>query len=72
MARLEELGAIVEMDDEGNVSSVRLTGFRYTDEVIEQLAELKDVKTIDLRDTRITATGLARLRTLLPETQINP
>ena len=72
VAHLEQLGATVETDDEGQVTSVRLSGSRYTDAVVEQLAKLKDVQTMDVRNTRITAAGLARLRRLLPNTRINP
>lgn len=68
--RLAELGAEVEVDDEGEVQVVRFSGHQYNDSIIHHLSQLQTVPTIDLREAAITKMGLERLRTLLPEVAI--
>ena len=68
--RLEELGASVEVDDEGQIRVIRFSGDCYDDSVIEKLSQISGAALIDIRTTKITASGAARLRQLLPDTII--
>jgi hypothetical protein len=70
--QLQKRGAIVYTDDEGQVRSIRLIGRIYTAAVIDQLAKLNGVKVLDVSGTRITPAGVARKRSLMPETKIEP
>lgn len=70
LRQLKKRGAIVQTDDQGQVRSIRLIGQVYTDAVVDQLTELKGVKVIDVSGTLITPEGVARMRTLMPETKI--
>jgi hypothetical protein len=69
--RLAELGAEVEVDDEGQATSVRFSGRKYDDSIIDRLAELSSVPVIDIRDTAITDAGAKRLQQLLPYVTIH-
>ena len=69
--QLAELGAEVEVDDEGQVTSVRLFGAKYDDSTIDRLIELSTVSVIDIRDTAITESGANRLRRSLPHVTIH-
>ena len=66
----EELGASVEVDDEGQIRVIRFSGDCYDDSVIEKLSQISGAALIDIRTTKITASGAARLRQLLPDTII--
>ncbi len=68
--RLAQLGAEVEVDDEGVVQVIRFAGKQYDDSTVNHLAKLVDVRVIDLRETAITKAGLERLRALLPSVTI--
>ncbi|MSR59828.1 MAG: hypothetical protein EXS05_19690 [Planctomycetaceae bacterium] len=63
-------GAIVQTDDEDQIRSIQLVGRIYTDVVIDHLAKLKGIRVIDVRGALITPAGVARMRRLMPETQI--
>ena len=67
---LEQLGVAVETDDEGEVTRVVFNGSAYNDRSIPGIAKLKDVPTIDVRNTSISQEGADRLRLLLPDAQI--
>ena len=41
-----------------------------TDAVVESLAELKNLRVLDLRATRLTPDGVERLRKALPDCEI--
>ena len=69
--RLAKLGAIVEVDDEGQVQVIHFSGRIYGDSIIRHLVKLADVPVIDLRDTAISKVGVARLRRLLPNVTIH-
>lgn len=64
--RLADLGVTVDTDDEGEVTRVQFNSFAYTDQAITEIAKLKDVPIIDIRNTRITKKGADQLRALLP------
>lgn len=66
---LAEFGVEFDTDTSGEVTRVRLSGEDYNDRTVEKLAELC-VALLDVRDTKITAVGVARLQMLLPMTQI--
>ncbi|MBI1310284.1 hypothetical protein GC176_03175 [bacterium] len=68
--RLSQLGADVELDDCGEVKSIRFRGAIYNDSVIEQLAALDEVPVIDIRNTVISDQGAARLMQLLPHATV--
>ena len=68
--RLAELGAEVEVDNEGQVTTVRFSGQKYDDSIIDQLFELSTVSVIDIRDTAITDAGAKRLRQSLPRVTV--
>lgn len=70
LRRLAELGAIVETDDEGEVARIQFAGAAYDDWSVPQLAELKGVAVIDIRNTSITPSGADRLRALLPDVTV--
>lgn len=63
--QLTKRGAVVQTDDEGQVLSIQLIGRTYTDAVIDQVARLSGIT-----GTLITPAGAARLRRLMPETQV--
>src|SRR5579862_4413568 len=43
---LKTRGATVRVDNDGQVRAIRLTGPKYTDSAITQLAKLKDIEVI--------------------------
>lgn len=63
---LWDRGAEVEMDEQGEVVLLRLFGPAYTDAAILYLAMLRDLATLDLRETQLTPEGVGRLRKQLP------
>lgn len=67
---LAALGTFIDTDARGEVLAVRLEGDAYDDSAIDKLATIRDVESIDIRKTRITAVGAAKLRELLPEVRI--
>lgn len=67
---LAALGTFIDTDARGEVVAVRLEGDAYDDSAIDKLATIRDVESIDIRKTRITAVGAAKLRELLPEVRI--
>ncbi len=69
-ARLAQLGAEIEMDDEGEVRLIRFSGDQYNDSIVELLAKLVDVEVLDVRETCLTMEGVKALRELLPTTTI--
>src|SRR5262245_8986474 len=70
LCRLAELGAIVETDDEGEVTRIQFHGPNYNDDSVAALANLKGIPIIDIRDTSITPEGADQLRALLPDAVI--
>lgn len=68
--RLAELGVEVEVDGEGQVQAIRFSGPRYNDAAVDQLGKLIGMPKIDIRNTAITLRGAARLRRMLPDSQI--
>ena len=69
--RLAELGAEMEIDDEGQVQVIHFSGKQYDDSIIHHLVKLAAVPVIDIRDTAITRAGVDRLRKLLPSVTIH-
>lgn len=67
LSQLSRLGVQVETDDQGEITRVQFNGSKYDDHAIRQIAKLKDVPLIDIRNTGITAQGADRLRGLLPD-----
>ncbi len=67
---LEELGAAVEVNDEGQVRCIRLDGLKYDDGIILQLSRITGVETLDISRTAISPQGAIRLKKLMPETTI--
>jgi hypothetical protein len=63
-------GASIETEENGQVTSIRLTGDAYDDFSIRHLAKITGVQTLDIRDTKITAAGASKLRSLLPSVLI--
>lgn len=68
--RLADLGVLIETDDQGNITVAELHGPRFNDTAIPTLAMLKDVPRIKLNKTGFTEQGVERLRSQLPETDI--
>ncbi len=68
--RLAERGVYAETDDEGEVVLLQFTGKKYDDRTVTQLAKLKGVPAIDIRNTAITISGATKLRSLLPDATI--
>src|SRR4051812_30806156 len=66
VAAIEKLGGTVERDHtpSRHVVSVRLLGDGITDEALEQVKKLADLRELDLAGTRITNDGLAQLKGL--------
>jgi hypothetical protein len=69
--RLAELGAEVEVDNEGQVTIVRFSGPTYNDSIVDRLIGLSSVSVIDIRDTAITDAGAKRLQRLLPNVTVH-
>lgn len=70
LQRLSELGVQLETDDEGEVTWIQLNGAAYNDRTVSEIAKLKGIPIIDIRNTEITHEGADRLRTLLPDAAI--
>lgn len=68
--RLEKLGAFASFDVEGEVRTLRLVGDVYTNKSIDWLATITGLEMLDVRDTKITASGAAKLRLMMPKTKI--
>ncbi len=45
---------------------------QLTDESIDELAKMQGLRTLGVRNTRISPAGFQRLKTLLPNTEIMP
>lgn len=71
MKILERLGADVEQDDNGRVSSVRLHGARVTDDEIESIKGLASLQKLYLKSTRITDIGVEHLAELSQLNELN-
>ena len=70
LARLADLGAEVETDDEGQVRLIRFTGKQYDDSTVEMLAKLTGIDVLDVRETSLTTAGIRELQELLPATKV--
>ena len=70
LRRLEELGVLIESDQDGEVTRVQLTGSLYNDEMIPKLVKLNGVPVIDVRHADISPSGVNTLRSLLPDSII--
>ena len=70
VGQLADRGAFVTADDDGQVRSIRFSGAVYDDTAIAQLARMTGLQTIDIRDTKITPAGAARLRRVLPSVKV--
>lgn len=68
--RLAEKGAFITVDATGEVRTLRLVGDHYSDWHVYEIARITGLELLDVRETRITARGAARLRKLMPETTI--
>ena len=72
-ATVEKLGGKVERDDKDPahpVMSVDLNGTKVTDAGLKELAGLKNLHHLDLRETSVTHAGVAELQKALPKLQI--
>ncbi len=49
---------------------ISLDGLTYTDETIDELCELESLQSVTLGGTRITNSGLRRLKRALPDCRI--
>ncbi len=67
---LADRGVEVDLDAEGEVTRVYLTGMIYDDSTVPQLARMQGLELLDVRETRITATGVNKLRELMPDVSI--
>ena len=68
--QLEKRGAHIDTDDSGKVVSIRFTGDIYDDSALPQLERISGLRTLDIRETKISANAAARLRELMPNTLI--
>ena len=68
--RLAELGAKIEVDHQGQVTSVCLSGRKYDDTIIDRLIGMSTKPLIDIRNTAITDAGAKRLQQLLPNVTV--
>ncbi|WP_182868643.1 leucine-rich repeat domain-containing protein [Rhodopirellula sp. JC639] len=55
-----------------NLKTLWLTGSGVTDAAIATLASISSLESIDVQRTQITSDGLARLKTLRPDCNVNP
>ena len=69
--RLAELGAEVEVDNEGQVTAIRFSGRKYDDTLINRLVGMSTIPLIDIRDTAITKDGAKRLQQILPSVRVH-
>ena len=67
---LEELGATIERDDQGEIVGVDVSGTQITDAGLEQLEDLTQLQELSLSDTQITDAGVAELQKALPNCEI--
>ena len=68
--QLADRGAYAEMNAEGDIVSIRFSGSTYDDSAIAHLAGLRDLSSIDIKDTAITPVGAAQLRKVLPTVNV--
>ena len=68
---LERLGADIEKDDQGRVSTVMLHGARVTDETLDAIKGLETLQKLYLKSTRVTDLGLEHLSRLLHLSELN-
>jgi hypothetical protein len=58
------------LDQFVNLRSLNLHGANFTDDAVDQLAEIRSLEELDISDTRISASGVAELRSELPNCRI--
>ena len=68
---LEQLGAEIERNSEGEVVKVDLVGTQVTDAGLVHLRSLSNLTMLSLEDTNVTDAGVAELKKVLPTCQIN-
>ena len=63
-AALEQIGGRLQVDREGHVTAVRLSGTKVTDQELANLRHFHRLQMLRLRRTKVTDDGLAHLRDL--------
>lgn len=71
MKILEQLGADIEKDDQGQVSSLMLHGARVTDETLDSIKGFGTLQKLYLKSTRVTNLGVEQLSGLLHLNELN-
>jgi hypothetical protein len=64
--------SVVETLGAAGLSILWLTGTEVTDKSIDTIAKMGHLEMVDLKQSKVTAAGIARLRAARPNLQINP
>jgi Leucine-rich repeat (LRR) protein len=64
VAALESVGAVINMDPNGDVRVLNLTGTRVTDDDLKHLSVMTNLEMINLDGTQVTDVGLVHLANL--------
>jgi len=60
----------VEVRAFDHIAELTLAGPKYTDDVIGPLTQMSYLKTLTLRNTKITDAGVEQIRRALPEVEV--
>lgn len=71
IAALEQLGATIGKDENGNVISLNLIGTKITDAGLLRLKKLTKLQRLVLDFTKVTDAGVADLQKALPDCEIS-
>ncbi|MEO2021815.1 MAG: hypothetical protein ABGX05_08295 [Pirellulaceae bacterium] len=71
IAALEQLGATIGKDENGNVVSLSLIGTKITDAGLVHLKRLTKLQRLGLEFTKVTDAGVADLQKALPNCKIS-
>ena len=63
---------VLALSDAKNMSVLWLTGTKITDRAVDVLTGMSRLESLDVQRTQVTESGLSKLRSSLPNTEINP
>jgi hypothetical protein len=64
--------AIEALTPASGLSTLWMTGSKVSDQSIDSIGEMRQLQSVDLQRTEVTAAGVELLRDARPELQINP
>ena len=70
IAEIEKLGGKVRLNSEAKVVAIKLNSPQMTDDGLEHLKGLTNLKLLFLEETKVTDAGVAELQKSLPDCKI--